>query len=307
MISRDGFVTHGRQAIALRAGSAFVILLLIVVEGAGFPQLSHAQTAPQAAQPTPSTQTGPPAPGSPRPRGPRYVAPDPINFDDHSGWQQLFDGYTLKGWDGPTDVWTVANGMIVASSTAANPTGSTYLIWTGGEPANFEFKAEMKLEGEGSNNLTAKGAVWPRGHSSTGTRAALDESSAVAVQVIEVGLVPARVPLRVFLVRHRTDLRSTKLYATVRTAPAAGEKPSLLGTFGDQDAIRGYIDVGGWNQVHIIARGNMMTYLVNGHLMSILIDDNPTMAASKGRLALQLEGRGDVKVYFRDVWLKELP
>jgi hypothetical protein len=307
MISRDGFVTHGRQAIALRAGSAFVILLLIVVEGAGFPQLSHAQTAPQAAQPTPSTQTGPPAPGSPRPRGPRYVAPDPINFDDHSGWQQLFDGYTLKGWDGPTDVWTVANGMIVASSTAANPTGSTYLIWTGGEPANFEFKAEMKLEGEGSNSgvqfrATKVGAVPDKKYSQWDTRgyqADFDYLNSNSGALIECCAgsgrgVPPR-PDRAF----RGQI--------VRTAPAAGEKPSLLGTFGDQDAIRGYIDVGGWNQVHIIARGNMMTYLVNGHLMSILIDDNPTMAASKGRLALQLEGRGDVKVYFRDVWLKELP
>src|SRR4051794_25796179 len=73
-------------------------------------------------------------------RGPRYVEPTPVNFQDHTGWQSLFDGASLKGWDGPTDVWRVENGELVAQSTAANPTGTTYLIWEGGQPGNFEFK-----------------------------------------------------------------------------------------------------------------------------------------------------------------------
>ena len=82
-------------------------------------------------------------------RPPRYVEPTPINFDDHAGWQSLFDGSTLKGWDGPTDVWSAEGGAIVAHSAGGN---STYLIWQGGEPADFEFKAEMKLEGQGANS-----------------------------------------------------------------------------------------------------------------------------------------------------------
>jgi hypothetical protein len=27
------------------------------------------------------------------------VEPDPIHFDYHTGWQSLFDGASLKGWD----------------------------------------------------------------------------------------------------------------------------------------------------------------------------------------------------------------
>ncbi len=54
------------------------------------------------AQTTPTPQTTPAAQSAPQAgRGPRYVEPDPINFDDHTGWQSLFDGVSLKGLGRP--------------------------------------------------------------------------------------------------------------------------------------------------------------------------------------------------------------
>src|SRR4051812_45502763 len=85
-------------------------------------------------------------------RPPRYVEADPINFSDHAGWTSMFDGTSLKGWDGAMDQWRVENGAIAISSSAAKPLGSMYLYWTGGQPGNFEFKTEIKLEGDGANS-----------------------------------------------------------------------------------------------------------------------------------------------------------
>src|SRR5947209_1613793 len=85
-------------------------------------------------------------------RGPRYVDPTPINFEENTGWHSMFNGKSLEKWDGPTDVWRAENGEIVARSSAANPTGTTYLIWDGVQPANFEFRGEIKLDGQGSNS-----------------------------------------------------------------------------------------------------------------------------------------------------------
>ena len=70
--------------------------------------------------------------------------PDPIDPADHAGWTSLFDGQSLKGWDGHPDVWSVAGGAITAESTAERRVGSTYIIWRGGEPADFELKLEIK-------------------------------------------------------------------------------------------------------------------------------------------------------------------
>src|SRR5579871_4480752 len=85
-------------------------------------------------------------------RGGRYVDPAPINFNEHSGWTRMFDGTSLKGWDGPADLWHVENGSIVVQSIADPQTPSTYLFWKGGQPKDFEFSMDVKLEGDGANS-----------------------------------------------------------------------------------------------------------------------------------------------------------
>jgi hypothetical protein len=93
----------------------------------------------------------------------------------------------------------------------------------------------------------------------------------------------------------------------VRAALGDGEKSSLVGTFGDAEQLKSYVKVGDWNQIHLITRGRTMMYFINGYLLSEYLDDHPTMFADHGFLALQLEGRGDMAVHFRDLWLKILP
>src|SRR5438045_1040483 len=94
----------------------------------------------------------PPAGRGGRGGGFGFSQPDPIDFGDTTGWKSMFDGETLKGWDGNTSVWHVENGAIVAESTCEKPTGTTYLVWQGGEPADFEIKAELRGEGAGINS-----------------------------------------------------------------------------------------------------------------------------------------------------------
>ena len=301
-IFEDRFEVH-RRSNGVRIRLALASLLFIVAACEIVPRSSHAQDAAPS-----SGLAGVGLQGTRRGgRGPRYAEPEPMNFDDHAGWQSLFDGVSLKGWDGPTDVWTVANGAIVAASTTANPTGSTYMIWTGGEPANFEFKMEMKLEGEGANSgvqfrATRLDAIPGRKYSQWDTRgyqADADYKNSNTGALIECCAGSSRgVPIR-------TD----RAYRgqIVSAALAADQKPTLLATFGNADALSGYIKIGDWNQVYLIARGDTMFYTINGRLMSVFVDHHPTRARSKGVLALQLEGRGDIKAYFRDIWLKELP
>ena len=87
--------------------------------------------------------------------------PDPSDPADHTGWTSLFDGQSLKGWDGHPDVWSVAGGAITAESTAERRVGSTYLIWRGGEPGDFELTLEMKADSDIHSGVFYRGKVGP--------------------------------------------------------------------------------------------------------------------------------------------------
>jgi len=146
-----------------------------------------------------SAQTNPAAPkGSAR--AARYVEAEPINFNDHVGWTSMFDGTTLKGWDGAPDQWKVENGSITVSSSAEKPLGSMYMYWTGGQPGNFEFKTEIKLEGIAANSgiqFRAKrlGPVVDKKYSqweSRGYQADLDNQNSNTGALIECCAGPRR-------------------------------------------------------------------------------------------------------------------
>src|SRR5262245_60512406 len=215
-----------------------------------------------------------------------FAQPDPIAFDDHEGWRSIFDGRDLKEWDGNLDVWRLEGNVIVGTSMSGTP----YLIWKGGEPANFELKAEMKLEGNGLNSgiqyrsvrTGQTGAASLRGY-----QADFDFAGRYTGQLYEQGTPRGIIAWRGQVVRAEQ-----------------GKRPRLLSTLGDPDELKALIKTGDWNQVHIIARGNTLVHIINGRTMSIFIDDDPTMAAAKGVIALQIENAG--KVSFRNLWLKNL-
>ena len=46
-----------------------------------------------------------------------FTEPAPLDFTDHEGYVSLFDGKSLKGWDGNPKFWRVENGAIVGEST----------------------------------------------------------------------------------------------------------------------------------------------------------------------------------------------
>jgi hypothetical protein len=285
-------------AIAALAGASVVLIGCM-----GQPQLG-AQQAPPASHHPPAFH---------------FVQPEPINFDDHAGWTQIFDGKTLKGWDGDTDVWHVEGNAIVGESSPEHPSGTTNIIWRGGEPANFELKLEMKLEGNGANggiqyrslhvepklgpipadvspeqrqrmqqrqDLDKKHAKW----NLSGYQADFDFDNKYTGQLYE-----------------QSSPRGIIAWRGQVVATEADKKPTLLALLGTSDEMKAFIKPGEWNQVEIIADGNMLTHIINGHIMAILLDTDPKYSQAKGLIALEIEGPGNLKISHRNIWLKKLP
>jgi hypothetical protein len=62
-----------------------------------------------------------------------------------------------------------------------------------------------------------------------------------------------------------------------------------------------------WNQVHLIIRGNVLTHLVNGHVMSVVIDEDAAARTAAGLIGVQVHVGPPMKIEYRNFLLKTLP
>ncbi len=56
----------------------------------------------------------------------------------------------------------------------------------------------------------------------------------------------------------------------------------------DGEALRAIIKIGDWNQFQVIARGNTLIHLLNGHVTAIFVDDDQANRSMKGLIGVQL-------------------
>ena len=61
-----------------------------------------------------------------------------------------------------------------------------------------------------------------------------------------------------------------------------------------------------WNSLHIIAHGNTIVQMVNGRVMSAVVDEDERGRAIEGLLGLQLHTGPPMKIEFKNVWYKKL-
>jgi hypothetical protein len=69
---------------------------------------------------------------------------------DEPGFRPLFDGKTLKGWEGDARLWRVENGEIVGSTDGVKIEQNTFLVYKAQEFGNFVLKVEVKLRNHNS-------------------------------------------------------------------------------------------------------------------------------------------------------------
>src|SRR5262249_28895917 len=64
------------------------------------------------------------------------------------------DGKSMAGWDGTPDLWSVQDGALTGLSCPDKPSGTTFLIYTGSQPGDFDLKMDFRLElGSGNSGI----------------------------------------------------------------------------------------------------------------------------------------------------------
>ena len=242
-----------------------------------------AAAAKQAEEAKAAAARGEPAAGG-RGRGGFAGGPQPSLFQD---------------WDGDPKFWRAENGVIIGESTPEKVVGpNTFLIWKGAAPGDFEMKVEIRMnstnsgiqyrsrmlpphEGQQAPNT---GHAWRLG----GYQMDLDFANQYPGQLYEEAG-------RGFLAER----------GTVTYIAKDGTK-GMIGNLESAEALKALFKPGDWNQFHLIARGNTLIHIVNGHVTAVCVDDDVKGRSMGGLIGFQLHSGPPMKLEIRNVAIKLL-
>lgn len=204
------------------------------------------------------------------------------------GFVDIFDGKTLKTWDGNPAHWSVKDGAITGESTKENPAkGNTFCIWRGGELVDFELRLEFRIGNAGNSGIQYRSKDyknWVIG----GYQADFDAGNGWTGTLYEE--------------RGRGVLakRGNKVIID-----ESGKKNGA-GKTTDEKTILKSIKKGEWNDYTIIAQGNHLIQKINDHVTIDVTDNQESKRVMNGLLALQLHAGPPMKVQFKNLRIKTL-
>lgn len=216
-----------------------------------------------------------------------------------SAAEPIFNGEDLTGWNGDSRFWSVEDGSIVGETTEDTPTETnTFLIWEGGEPADFELTFDYRFiivtdDSSGNSGIQIRSERFEDEefpdleHRVRGYQADMAISDWIpGIHYEEGGRgVLARRGQRVLI-------------------DAEGERQEER--FAEEADLGEYVHLyTEWNDYRVYAHGDTIRAWINDQLTHEVIDESPE-ARREGILAFQLHRGPPMRVELRDITLKRL-
>ena len=205
------------------------------------------------------------------------------------GFQSIFDGRSLAGWETPDpSYWAVEDGAITGRISKEHPcTANQYLVWQGGELADFELKLKSRLNGEGgiNNGFQFRSRLLP-------------DHDVCGYQVDNNLQTPWLVRLYDEFGRHTLAWRGERAVFDVEGKRTVAKIAEAEGP--------AWFRLEDWHEYHLTCIGQRITLRVDGRLAAEVEDNDPRRRELQGILALQLHSGPPTVVEFKDIRLKEI-
>jgi hypothetical protein len=236
-----------------------------------------------------------------------FTHSEPLNFADHAGYIPLFDGVSLKGWDGNPKFWRVEAGAIIGESTAQNPSGNSYLVYRDVEAKDFTLKFEIKVEGPGGSGLQYRsktGMPWLANIPANVTANVGPVNSNWMLTGPQADFWPSSKDWTGQFYSENTPMRILAWRGDVVEGSGLARK-QLMGSIGDREVLGRVVRMNDWNEYTVIARGGTLIQILNGQLMAVMVDDDPESSNNQSGL-FGIEIEATTKISVRNIWLKKL-
>lgn len=200
------------------------------------------------------------------------TALSPATADDEAGFTSLFDGKTLKGWEGNLKMFRVEDGAIIAGTMKERIPNNEFLC-TEREYSNFELRLQTKLAGKGANaGIQIRSKRIPNHHEVIGYQA-------------DMGVMGDG------------RLIWGNLYDESRRRKFLTE--------GDQAKLKKAVKLDGWNDFLIRCEGRHVTITVNGLVVTDYEEKDDDIADS-GIIGLQIHSGPPSEASYRRIRIREL-
>lgn len=229
--------------------------------------------------------------------------------EEEPGFQSLFNGVDLTGWDGLPGVWSVEDGAITGRNRAEAPLeGNTFLIWKGGTVGDFTLRLKFRFQ-------LVDGAALGKANSGVQYRSRVIDAAQRVVGGYQADMDGGGKYVGMLYEERGRGILALPTQR-VRLSPEAqkpGEpakaKIDLLGATAseaDRAALAAAVGRGEWMELTLVVEGRRLQHYVNGVQTAEVLDDDDDHRASSGVLALQVHAGEPMTVQFKDVRLRVL-
>jgi len=209
------------------------------------------------------------------------------------GYAPIFDGKSLAGWAGRSDLWSVQDGAITGTTHRDHPiAGNTFLVWTNGTLANFELRLQYRIF---------------NGNSGIQYRSKLVDADKFVVGGYQADFEAGKTYSGILYEERGRGILAERGQRTVITDEGGKTKVNVVGKLADSKELQANIRDEQWNDYLVFADGNHLMHFINGRMTVDVVDQQSAKAAKEGILALQIHAGPPMVVQFRDVKLKKLP
>jgi hypothetical protein len=202
------------------------------------------------------------------------------------GFEAIFNGRDLTGWEGSPEYWSVADGCLTGKADGTLKF-NRFLVWRGGTVKNFELRVQVKVTPGGNSGLQYRGTERPD----------LGESVVTGYQC---DVVAKRPDYNGMLYEERG--RRILAHTGERVVIDAEGQPWVVGRF----PLKAF-PPGEWHEYRVLARGNHHEHWIDGHPTVDVIDLDPKGRKLEGVLAVQVHVGPPMTIQYRDAFLKRLP
>lgn len=203
------------------------------------------------------------------------------------GYESLFNGKDLSGWDGNPELWSVEDGVITGKTNGPDHLKyNQFLIWRGGTVGDFELKLEFRVEGNNNSGVQYRSKEMPN----------VGKWSVGGYQADIHGNAPYTGMLYDERGRGIVAQRGQKVVVTEK-----GEKQATK-----LDVPVTPIDITKWHEMTIRCEGNRMVHQIDGVTTVEIVDDQPSERELEGIIAFQVHRGPAMKAQFRNIRLKRI-